>query len=508
MSNTRIAPRGRLAIVLHAHLPWVANHGTWPVGEEWLHQAWATSYQRLVQLLRRRADRGHRGELTLGVTPILAAQWDDPRLVAAQRTWLGYWQTRAVGMSIASDPDRRTAGQREYAEATAMIDEFERHWGAGGSAALRPLIDVGIIDVLGGPLTHTFTPLLPERLASASLSAGLDDARRRWGSRPTGAWIPECAWDPGMETMLSSAGVDYVMLDGPSLLRSGATTSTAWRLGTSDVAVVGRDLDVTYRVWSPRRGYPGNRWYRDFHSFDHEWGFRTRRVTGHRVNAEDKAPYDPVEARVQVERDARDFVDVVARRLETLTSESTQPLVVAAFDAELFGHWWHEGPAWLERVLDLMPEAGIELTTLAGAVAEPVGAINPGPGSWGLGKDWHIWTDPREIADRQGALAKQSLEVLDATHPRTCRSAAHDQLIREVLLALSSDWAFMVSHDSASDYARHRFTTHAQAAQGIGDALRRGEDAAARERAARAHQLDDPFGDLDARAFLAPPNGS
>ncbi len=498
-------PLGRIAITLHTHLPWVAHHGTWPVGEEWLHQAWATSYQPLFAMLRRRAALGHRHQLTLGVTPIVAAQWDDPCMLRAHHTWLGYWQARASGMATSPELARRQAGQREYAEADRALADFTAHWSAGGSAALRPLVDAGTIEVLGGPLTHTFTPLIPARLALASMAAGLEDSVRRIGHRPRGAWAPECAWEPGMEQVFSGSGIEHVVLDGPSLLGAGATTSASWLLGDSDVRVLGRDLEVTYRVWSPRRGYPGNRWYRDFHTFDHEWGFRPARVTGQHVSPEDKAPYDPSAARARVEHDARDFVDVVRRRLIDLASSdstSTPPHIVVAFDTELFGHWWHEGPAWLERVLDLLPRAGVEIVTLGDLADEPVGRVHPGPGSWGLGKDWHVWTGPQDIADRQGSLAKESLAVVDATHPRQARSRAHDQLMRELLLALSSDWAFMVSHDSAAEYARSRFEGHATATASLVEALRAGRLDDARRRAARDAARDHPFGALDARSFL------
>jgi 1,4-alpha-glucan branching enzyme len=498
-------PVGRLAIVLHTHLPWVAHHGAWPVGEEWLHQAWGTSYQPLFAMLRRRAEHGERGQITLGVTPIVAAQWDAPCMVEAQHTWLGYWQTRAAGMATVREGDRRVVGQREYLAAAEALEDFEAHWSAGGSAALRPLVDSGTVDILGGPLTHTFTPLVPERLARASLVQGLDDAMRRIGRRPSGAWTPECAWEPGMETTLAHAGVEHIVLDGPSLLSAGATTSDTWLLGDSDVRVVGRDLEVTYRVWSPRRGYPGNRWYRDFHTFDHEWGFRPARVTGQQVESQDKAPYDVDAARARVEHDAHDFVDVVRRRLEHCASHEDgrrAPHVAVAFDTELFGHWWHEGPAWLDRVLDLLPEAGVQVATLTDLAADPVGRVHPGAGSWGLGKDWHVWTGPEDIADRQGSLAKEALAALDATHPRSARSRPHDQLVRELLLALSSDWAFMVSHDTAAGYARERFAGHAGATAGLVHALQEGRADDATRLAAILSARDHAFGSLDARGFL------
>jgi len=495
---------GKFALVLHTHLPWVAHHGTWPVGEEWLHQAWATSYQPLFAMARRWAGADRRDVLTLGVTPILAAQWDDPDVLRAHHTWLAHWLTRASGMAAQGDDVQRAAGRRECAAATWAMADFERYWLHGGSAALRPIVDAGVVELLGGPLTHTFTPLLPDRLAVDALRAGLVDTHLRLGSHPTGIWTPECAYAPGMETLLAQARVSHLMLDGPTMLGAGATTDAAWLLGDTDIAVVGRDLDVTYRVWSPRRGYPGDRWYRDFHSFDHEWGFRTQRVTGHRIETHEKAPYDPVRARESVVRDARDFVNVVVRKLTDLSRDDVRsdPLVVAAFDTELFGHWWHEGPQWLELVMELLPVAGVEVITMGTAARAPVGRVHPDPGSWGLHKDWHVWTDPEDMADRQESLTKDALAVLDATHPAAERSTAHDQLVRELLLTLASDWPFMVSHNSAADYARQRFTGHAEATQALISTLARGDVRAAETQAHSSHLVDHPFGWLDSRRFL------
>ena len=59
MSNaTPVTEPGMFALVLHSHLPWLANHGRWPVGEEWIYQSWAASYIPLAAALRRLADEG------------------------------------------------------------------------------------------------------------------------------------------------------------------------------------------------------------------------------------------------------------------------------------------------------------------------------------------------------------------------------------------------------------------------------------------------------------------
>jgi len=499
-------PIGTFCLVLHTHLPWVAHHGAWPVGEEWLHQAWATSYQPVVRVLDALAAEGRQHLLTLGMTPVLAAQLDDPYLLDEQHTWLGYWRVRAEGMAGAREQWRRQAGRRECAEASHALDDFEARWSSGASPVLRRLVDDDVIELLGGPLTHPFLPLLPDGIARPSLAAGLDDARHRLGRRPAGLWTPECAYEPGLERAYADSGVGHVVLDGPSLLGAQATTADAWWLGDSDVVAVGRDLDVSYRVWSPKRGYPGDPWYRDFHTFDHEWGFRTARVTGRSVDPHDKAPYEPARAAAVIQRDAEDFVGIVRQRLIDLRERRGERpgLVVAAYDTELFGHWWHEGPAWLAAVLRALPKAGIRVTTLGEAIDEPAGQVYPDSGSWGLHKDWHVWTGERAapIAERQESLAKETLQALDATHPRTHRSATHDTLVAQALLALSSDWAFMVSHDSAAAYAWDRFQGHDQTARGIIHALARGDIELARDRAERARRLDNPFPVLDARRFL------
>ena len=43
-------PIGTFCLVLHSHLPWLAHHGRWPVGEEWIYQSWGASYLPLVRV--------------------------------------------------------------------------------------------------------------------------------------------------------------------------------------------------------------------------------------------------------------------------------------------------------------------------------------------------------------------------------------------------------------------------------------------------------------------------
>lgn len=501
-------PVGTCCIVLHTHLPWLAHHGSWPVGEEWLYQSWAASYLPVLDMLERLAGEGRRDLLTLGVTPVLAAQLDNPYCLREFHTWLGFWQTRAEGLAGSSDPVGRELGSREFRASQVALRLYERRWRHGGSPVLRRLVDGGTVELLGGPATHPFLPLLDDRVASFALSAGLDDTSARLGKRPAGIWAPECGYRPGLEDLYAAHGVQRFLVDGPTLLGAGRSTGSAWRVAGSDVVAFGRDLEVTYRVWSPRRGYPGGPWYRDFHTYDHDSGFRPARVTSTRTPTHEKAPYDRERALAAVSADADDFVAVVRQRLVDLGAAGARPpLVTVAYDTELFGHWWHEGPEFLEAVLRGLPAAGVQLRTLRGAVesGHVAGSVELGPGSWGSGKDWRVW-DGAAVADlvtTNGQVSKRLLDVVDSQLGRGRPAAAGrrddlDQLARDALLTLSSDWAFMVSKDSAAGYARERVAAHETAFSALARAIDEGRGMAV---APGQRTIDGPFGHLDARAL-------
>jgi 1,4-alpha-glucan branching enzyme len=492
-------PEGTFCLVLHTHLPWVAHAGTWPVGEEWLHQAFTGSWRRVLALLGRLAAEGARDVLTLGVTPVLAAMLDDPYCLRELHTWAGGWQLRAVEAA----PRLPELAAYEFRAATDCLADLEDRWLTGGlSAVLRPLVDAGVVELLGGPATHPFLPLLEPRVAAGALAVGLDDARLRLGRAPAGIWVPECGHAPGQEELYAAAGVERFVVDSPAL---HGDTAAARPVGAGPALCFGRDLEVSYRVWSPRAGYPGAPDYRDFHTFDHASGFRPARVTGRHVPPERKKPWEPDLAAAAVRRDAADFVDTVLARLRALAARDGRPgLVVAAFDTELFGHWWHEGPAWLATVLAALPAAGVRVTTRRGAAE--AGHVGPpvelGRSSWGAGKDWRIWEGPavQDLAVAGKSVQDRLLSTVDA-HRGPARDPVLDQLAREALLALSSDWAFMVSHDTAAGYARDRAAAHAGRVHELADRLDAGDRAGAAELAARLRAIDGPFGHLDARVF-------
>ena len=387
MSTSSESVPGLFTLVLHTHLPWLAHHGRWPVGEEWLYQSWSAAYLPLMRVLRTLAAEDRRHLVTLGMTPVVTAQLDDPYCLTGMHHWLANWQLRAQEAITLREP-LREFGIREVNEAGHALDDFATLWRHGGSPLLRELVDAETIELLGGPLSHPFQPLLNPRLREFALREGLADAAQRLAHTPAGIWAPECAYAPGMENDYAAAGVEHFMVDGPSL---HGDTALGRPVGDSDVVAFGRDLQVSYRVWSPKSGYPGHAAYRDFHTYDHVTGLKPARVTGRNVPSDAKAPYDPARADRAVDGHVDDFVEVVRRRLVAESERIGRPAhVIAAFDTELFGHWWYEGPVWLERVLRALPAAGIRVGTLSDATAD--GFVGPPvelpPSSWGSGKDW------------------------------------------------------------------------------------------------------------------------
>ncbi|HTY27234.1 MAG TPA: 1,4-alpha-glucan branching protein domain-containing protein, partial [Mycobacterium sp.] len=232
------------------------------------------------------------------------------------------------------------------------------------------------------------------------------------------------------------------------------------------------------------------------------------RVTGRNVDSDAKAPYDPQRADRAIDTHVADFVALVRQRLISESERIGRPAhVVAAFDTELFGHWWYEGPAWLERLLRALPEAGVRVGTLRDALDNGFigAAVDLPPSSWGSGKDWQVWAGEKvaDLVALNAEVVDTALSTVDKALAQTdtapTRDFVADQILRETLLTVSSDWPFMVSKDSAADYARYRAHLHAHATREIAGTLASGRREVAERLAEGWNRADGLFGALDAR---------
>ncbi len=488
-----------VAFVLHGHLPWLRRNGTFPAGEEWLFQAWSESYLPLLDVLERLADRGARDVVTLGFTPVLAEQMDDPYLLAEFHGWLAR-RLLDLQHTVARyrGPDRAAltdVWRDHWRRQTALLDTVERRVLRDGLLApFRALADTGVVELLGGPATHPYLPLLDDpALLRGQIAGGLAVAERTFGRRPRGVWTPECAYRPagpvldplsptattgavlpGLEQFWAEAGVDHLVVDGPTLARAVGAPDRDWAgtggdvvapgdpldvldapvlIGDSDVAAFGRNLAVSYAVWNPNGGYPTDPAYRDFFRVDMEGGFKSWGVTA--LDRWDKQPYDARAADARARAHADDVMALLHRHLDVRPADR---VVVAAYDTELFGHWWHEGPRWLAAVFDrLLADPTLRPTTLQRHLGRgpALRRLALPESSWGAGKSHAAWVNDRTRwiwAAVRGAEAR--FRALTDDGP------ARDAAWRQLTLLQASDWPFLVTRDQSTQYAEERVRAH------------------------------------------------
>jgi 1,4-alpha-glucan branching enzyme len=423
---------GRLAIVLHSHMPYVEGFGTWPFGEEWLWEAIATSYLPLLDVLDSRAP------VTLSLTPVLCDQIEAPGAIERCCAFLREVRpaSHALDVEAADDP--------------AVAAELER--AAGDYVAAAERLPADLLGALAphaawtSAATHAVLPLLAtDAGVRLQVRTGIASHRVRFGDGWRGGfWLPECANAPWLHALLEEAGAHATCVDLTDVLGHGDSRHLRPLATEAGPLLVPIDRVAVDPVWAPD-GYPAHGAYRDYHR-------RTPR--DHRPWANDGAVYDPDRAAEQALVDAADFVARVSERVRG------GGLCVCALDTELLGHWWYEGPRWLDAVLAEAAARGLELVHLDDALADcdpaPADGLGEHVTTWGSPRDLSTWSGPRVAALAWAARAAE-LEVLAAG------AAAGPRAARELLALQSSDWAFLVSRDSAGPYPRERFDGHAEA---------------------------------------------
>jgi 1,4-alpha-glucan branching enzyme len=435
-------PVGDLAIVLHSHMPYVEGFGTYPFGEEWLFDAVARSHLPVLEAAH---------SLTLTVTPVLADQLEAPGVGERMLAFLREHRLGAAERDAESvEPALRPAAEadvRAYSRSIELLEELD---GSGLEAFRRA---GSRVELVPSAATHAVLPkLATEAGRRLQVDTGLRSHRRRFG-RPSGFWLPECAYVPGLEGVLAERGLDWTCLDLSATEADDAALVPVRLPG----GVTGFTIDwpSVALVWSDS-GYPSDPAYLEYHRLSQN-GMRLWSIGGD--------PYDPEMGAARADEHARGFLRSVAGRLEGHAERAGRPgLCVFAIDTELLGHWWSEGPQWLERVLAQAGAEGLRLVTLTQAQAEHEPEDRAAAeSSWGEGKGLETWDSPR-VSDLLWAARRLELRVVGAARSRTVAAGRMERAARELLAVQSSDWAFMDHRAQAGDYPYTRVTGHAQAA--------------------------------------------
>ena len=544
------APVAQLALVLHAHLPWVRQPDQERALEEnWLHEAIADCYLPLIEVLMAAERRGSRFRLSLSLSPTLLTLLADPSLPARFLDYLERrWRLCAAERRRQTDPGRQALLPWYQRRIRALQAQFAGDLDGDLIAAWVALHDAGRVELLTTAATHGLAPLLRDHPGAvpAQLRVGRDAFRALTGREPAGLWLPECGYYPGLEREIAAAGYAYSLVETHGLAQG--RPPPAWGVQApvdgGGVAFFGRDPFSAAEVWSPTRGYPGHPDYREYYADlglagtgadladflppgveRGATGLGYYRVTG---GPGPKEPYDPARAARRAVTDARDFVRrrrawaarwdasaclaVVAGRAEAARSVGTAParppLTVAPYDAELFGHWWYEGPLFLDtlgRELDACPD--LEPVTLGQHLRDHgcAGACRVAPSTWGEAGYNATWLRPEtawvHLQLRQAAEEFQELRARHQDQPATSLAGRLlRQAARSLLLAQGSDWTFHLGRGGGSDFAQRQLQAQLARFAFLAAALRRGpqpgSDKEDLETLAALERLDAVFPEL------------
>ena len=521
---TKPIPSGFLSFTLHAHLPYVVNHGTWPHGMEWLLEAAAETYLPLLRMLGSLERDGIALHCNLNLSPILLEQLAHPVFQAE----FPHYVERKILAAREDEAFFNITGEHGYAETARFWQRFfqdtldQFHYLNGDIiSSFRHFNDKGLIEIITCGATHGYMPLLgTDESLRAQVRTAVQTHQRHIGKHPRGIWAPECGYRPsgqwsypvpdaegapvgssfnriGVEQALAESNLDFFIVDthlvedsepvrspyGPSSARKPASGRNVDRTlyqpyfvdgpyqglpKTAATTVFPRDPRTGVQVWSGESGYPGDSNYLDFHKKRWPGGHRYWRVTGHGVDMGDKEPYDPHLAAERVKTHATHFLSLVRDALQGCLSTTNPPILSSPFDAELFGHWWFEGPLWLEAVARELHEnpEGLALTSCSEYLDHypRAGSIAMHEGSWGAEGTNHVWLNP-ETSWTYSRIYPAELYTREVCSQEAWKASELSkriikQLCRELLLLESSDWQFLITTGAARDYAETRFNTH------------------------------------------------
>ena len=491
VQSARPAMQGRLALVLHAHLPFVRHpeHERF-LEENWFFEAVAECYLPLLQILDGWQRDGVRARLTLSLSPTLCSMLQDELLQTRCRRHIKQL------LELAEKEVVRTRLQKDCHElACAYRDRFAKlrdqyqACGADLVGEFRKFQDAGVVEIITTAATHAVLPLLAGHTPSlrAQILVARDHYRECFGRNPRGIWLPECAYTPELDPILHEADLRWFILDTHGVLHARPRPRYgmfAPIFTPGGVAAFARDPNSARQVWSRDEGYPGDDRYRDFYrdiGFDLDFDYvrphlptiGTRTFTGikyHRITGRtaDKELYQRADALAAVEEHVTHFLHARVEQFHKLSGIMDRPpVIVMPYDAELFGHWWHEGPEFLDLFGRRAAQAqdAFTMVTPTDYLRENPShqAATPSPSSWGDGGHLKVWLNEKNSRLYPHLHAAQErMTELARAHPRARGQTkrALQQAARELLLAQASDWPFILTTGTSPGYAEQRFTTH------------------------------------------------
>jgi 1,4-alpha-glucan branching enzyme len=488
-------PAAYFSLILHAHLPFV-RHPEYPefLEEDWLYEAITEVYLPLIHIFQRLHEAGAKPRLAMNVSPPLCEMLSDTLLEQRYTRHLENLHDLAQKELLRTgreEPEFLPVAKMYADNLAQSLDLWNNKYNRNLINAFRELQDEGVLEIMTCGATHGFLPLMSTPEAKrAQIEVAVRNYQKHFGRKPRGIWLPECAYEEGIEDLLKDAGIEYFISDTHAILygdprpRYGVHAPVRCPNG---VAVFARDIETSQQVWSSEVGYPGDAAYREFYRdigwdlpFDylkphlHEdgnrrhLGLKYHRISGRNVAQDRKEPYDPEAAREKAAQHAGHFLDERIKQAYKLNElYGRPPLVVSPYDAELYGHWWFEGPQFLDyffRKLHFDQDAVQAVTPgdfLDAGI--PIQYQKPSASSWGERGYYKVWLNEGTswMYQYQHHAEERMTRLADMFHsPTEAQTMALNQCARELLLAQSSDWAFQIYQGTTVEYASRRFQAH------------------------------------------------
>jgi 1,4-alpha-glucan branching enzyme len=488
--------KGYLAIVLHSHLPFVKHpEEEFFIEENWLYEAITESYLPLLYNFYKLRDEGVQFRLTMSLTPPLSNMLLDDLLMNRFKRYINLRIALLEDLLKKETNAKKIENYIFYKERLNTLYNFFKNTLKGNIInGFKQLQNDGFLDVITCTATHEILPLETHRkIQEVQVEVGVENYKRIFRKSPRGIWLGECAYAPPVSEILAKYGVEYTILDAHGLINAkpspfyGISAPIASKDG---VVFFGRDPEASKQVWSAKEGYPGDFNYREFYKdivyeiddksikkyihpagFKVDSGIKIHKITGN-VGLDKKEFYDRNKALEMVETHAGNYMFNREKQIEYLSSIMDRPpLVVAPFDTELFGHWWFEGPEFLASLFRKIYNYSevIETITLFEYIDKhPVMQISePAISSWGDGGYFKVWLNDNTdwVYPHLSVIGKRMLNLAKSfkTPKNKLQERALNMCARELLLAESSDWAFLITVGSAVNYATEMQKFHINA---------------------------------------------
>lgn len=484
--------KGYLCMVLHGHLPFVRHpeHEDF-LEEDWLYEAITETYLPLIWVFEKLVEDKIDFRITMTLSPTLISMLCDQLL---QERYLKHIN-RLIELS--HHEIERTTWQPQFQNlATIYLNQFCRardtfvQYHRNLVMAFKRFQDLGKLEIITCGATHGYFPMMDvcKESVRAQVKVAVSHYESVFGRKPRGIWLPECGYVPGHDEILKEAGIKFFFTDSHGILhgtpRPKYGVFAPVYCKNTGVAAFGRDLESSKQVWSSIEGYPGDYNYREFYrdiGFDLEFdyikpyihpdgvrintGIKYYRITG---TGNNKEPYNPQWARERAADHAGNFLFNRQKQVEYLEGfMQKKPLIVSPYDAELYGHWWYEGPQWLDF---LMRKAScdqdeIRMITPSEYLSENPRnqVITPSMSSWGWKGYSEMWLQgPNDWIYRHLHTSSNRMTELTKKYPSAegLQKRVLNQALRELLLAQSSDWAFIMGTGTHTSYAVRRTKEH------------------------------------------------